>query len=65
MRKRDALKLHNRDEVRVHVSSPAAAKGEWVTGYVLGEPREEAGRVVIPVQTEGHGWQEVDHTDIR
>lgn len=64
MRKRDALKLHNRDEVRVRVPSPAATQTEWVAGYVLGEPREEAGRVVIPVQTAGHGWLEADHADI-
>jgi hypothetical protein len=59
MRKRDALKLHNRDEVKVR------AGDSWVDGYVLGSPREENGRVIIPVQTLTDGWKEVDHTDVR
>lgn len=59
MRKRDALKLHNRDEVKVRVGD------SWVDGYVLGSPHEENGRVIIPVQTLTDGWKEVDHTDVR
>lgn len=59
MRKRDALKLHNRDEVEVRVD------GEWSHGYLLGDPREQSGRVLVPVQSHQHGYIVVDHTDIR
>ncbi len=53
MRAKDAKKLHNRDEVEVQVEP-----GVWEPGYVLGEPREEVGRVIIPVPTRSHGWLE-------
>jgi hypothetical protein len=59
MRKRDALNLHNRDEVEVRTGDG------WEIGYVLGEPRVEAGRVIVPVQTQTHGWREVDHSEVR
>jgi hypothetical protein len=59
MRKREALRLHNRDEVEVRTEDG------WDRGYVLGEPRIEAGRVIIPVQTQRHGWLEADHSDLR
>lgn len=35
MRKRDALKLHNGDEVMVRIGP-----GEWINGYILGDPYE-------------------------
>jgi hypothetical protein len=59
MRARDALKLHNRDEVEVRTEDG------WEPGYVLGEPYPLAGRVIVPVQTRTQGWREVDHTDVR
>jgi hypothetical protein len=59
MRKRDALKLHNRDEVEVRID------GKWTHGYILGSPKEESGRVIIPVKSPQWGYIQVDHTDIR
>jgi hypothetical protein len=60
MRKREALKLHNRDQVEVNVFPHG-----WIDGYVLGEPREESEKVVvIPVQT-SEGFVEAIHTSIR
>jgi hypothetical protein len=59
MRKRDALKLHNRDEVEVKID------GKWSPGYILGDPKEESGRVILPVQSPQWGYIQVDHTDIR
>ena len=59
MKKQDAKRLHNRDEVEVRTSNG------WEYGYVLGEPHEEARRIIIPVQTTSDGWMQVDHTDIR
>jgi hypothetical protein len=58
MRKSEAKKLHNRDQVEVRTSNG------WEMAYVLGEPREEAGRIIVPVQTASNGWIEVDHTDV-
>lgn len=60
MRKREAMKLHNRDEVRVK-----SHDGTWGHGYVLGEPREVENRVIVPVNSDSDGYREVDHTDIR
>ena len=60
MRARDAKKLHNRDEVYARTST-----GEWEPGYVLGDPREEAGRVLIPVQCRSEGFRILDHTDVK
>ncbi len=59
MRKRDALKLHNRDEVEVRQDN------EWSWAYVLGSPEEIAGRVQLPVQSMKWGYITVDHTDVR
>ena len=63
MRKSEAKKLHNRDEVKVRVDNGDGLK--WEYGYVLGEPYEVAGRIIIPVNTPSAGWLEVDHTDVR
>lgn len=60
MRLQQAKKLHNRDEVRVR-----ATDGQWEQGYVLGEPKQVGKRILVPVQTHGDGWREVDHTDVR
>lgn len=60
MRKRDAKKLHNRDEVEVRTS-----EGRWEHGYVLGTPEEIGGRIIIPVQTPSEGYKQVDHVDVR
>ena len=60
MRKRDALKLRNRDEVTVR-----GATGAWEHGYVLGEPYEKNGRVIIPVDTPHEGYRKVDHVEVR
>ena len=60
MNKLQARRLHNRDQVEVRV-----APATWVSGMVLGEPREEAGKIILPVQTEGHGFMEVVHTEVR
>lgn len=72
MRKRDALKLHNRDEVEVRVD------GKWSPGYVLGDPQMKKGSIIrtgepyedytyvmIPVQSQQHGYIHVHHTDVR
>ena len=64
MRKRDALKLHNRDEVEVRQDN-YFGKAEWSYAYVLGSPEEIAGRVQIPVQSMTWGYITVDHTDVR
>jgi hypothetical protein len=32
---------------------------------ILGEPREEAGKIIVPVQTETDGFMEVVHTEVR
>ncbi len=61
MRKRDALKLHNRDEVEVRTDP-----GEWSHGYLLGDPKETEDGVFVTVQTEQGGYMEnVRHTDLR
>lgn len=60
MRKRDALRLHNRDDVEVRT-----APGEWSPGYVLGEPKVYGDDLVIPVQTKEAGYQEVSYTEVR
>jgi hypothetical protein len=60
MNKLNARKLHNRDQVEVRV-----APSTWVPGMVLGEWHEEGGKIIVPVQTEGHGFISVYHTDIR
>lgn len=59
MRKRDAAKLHNRDQVEVRVN------GEWSRGYVLGEPREAMKVVIVPVQSDKHGFLLMAHTEVR
>ena len=71
MRARQAMKLHNRDEVEVRMD------GKWSRGYVLGEPcpsglegkrkstLPKGARVIVPVQSEQHGFISVDHTDLR
>lgn len=60
MRKRDAKKLHNRDQVEICVD------GAWSPGYVLGEISESEGRILVPVQSRDHGFMpHVDYTDIR
>lgn len=59
MRKRDAVKLANRDEVEVRVD------GEWLHGRVLGEVREERGVLLIPVMGERFGYHAVSHRDVR
>lgn len=72
MRKRDALKLHNRDEVEVRVG------GEWSPGYVLGDPAVQEGTitrtgeppqpysyVTVPVCSQKHGYIHAHHTDVR
>jgi hypothetical protein len=60
MRAREAKKLHNHDEVLVRTP-----EGEWEQGYILGQPKEVAGRIILPVQTPQNGWREVDHTDVK
>ena len=60
MNKLQARRLHNRDQVEVRV-----APATWVSGMILGEPREEGGKIIVPVQTEGHGFIEVYHTEVR
>ena len=61
MRFRDAKKLHNRDEVKVRTPDGVV----WEHGYILGEPKEVDGRIIIPVTTQFWGFREVDHTDVR
>jgi len=60
MNKLQARRLHNRDQVEVRV-----APATWVSGMVLGEPREEGGKIILPVQTEANGFMEVVHTEVR
>jgi hypothetical protein len=62
MRKRDALKLHNRDQVKVRGSD-----GQWHSAYVLGTPFERPdGRVWVPVMSSKDGFLPfVDHADVR
>jgi hypothetical protein len=57
---RNALKLHNRDEVQVRVDS-----GQWESAYVLGDPYRKGTVVMVPVQSKSLGFKEVPHTDIR
>lgn len=60
MNKLQARRLHNRDQIEVRV-----APATWVSGMVLGEPREEGGKIILPVQTEANGFMEVVHTEVR
>jgi hypothetical protein len=60
MNKLNARKLENRDQVEVRV-----APATWVLGMVLGSWREDGGKIIVPVQTEGHGFIEAVHTDLR
>ncbi|RDJ34926.1 MAG: hypothetical protein DWQ19_08815 [Crenarchaeota archaeon] len=59
MRKQEAQKLQNRDEVEVRIDTT------WEPGYVLGNPTEVSGRVIIPVWSNCGGYAELDHTDVR
>lgn len=59
MRNRDALKLHNRDEVEVKVQGT-----ERHPSYVLGEPQEQDGRVYVPVLSDQLGYVVLDHTEV-
>lgn len=60
MDKRAAKRLHNRDQVEVRV-----APATWVPGMVLGQWFEEGGKIIVPVQTAGHGFIEAYHTEVR
>jgi len=61
MRQREALRLHNRDQVEVRLGP-----GEWYPAYVLGEPEQLNKKVVIiPVQSSFGGYLKVVHTEIR
>ena len=59
MNKKQAMKLHNRDEVEIKVDNI------WGMGYVLGEPLEQNSKVIIQVQHNELGFIEVDHNQIR
>jgi len=61
MEKRYAQKLHNRDEVMVRVDS-----GEWVRGYVVGDPIIGPYNIYVPVETISHGFfPMVHHLDLK
>ena len=59
MRKREALRLHSRDQVKVRTSS-----GVWESGYVY-SVKEINGRVTLEVQADVSGYLTVDYTDVR
>ena len=54
MREAEALRLHNRDEVRARGNASG-----------LGDPREAQGRITVPAQADRSGYREVDHTGVR
>lgn len=39
--------------------------GNWLRGYVLGEPRMEHGVLLIPVMGDQFGYHTVTHLDVR
>lgn len=59
MRLRNAKRLANRDQVEVRID------GNWLRGYVLGEPRMEHGVLLIPVMGDQFGYHTVTHLDVR
>ena len=61
MKARYAIHLHNRDELQVRTPDGK----DWELGYVLGEPRQENGRCIIPVTTPKNGFREVDHREVK
>ncbi len=60
MRRRDAIKLHDRDEVEVRIEP-----GTWLTGHVLGDPVPTTAGVFVPVQTATLGYGHYLHTEVR
>lgn len=60
MQRRNAKKLHNRDEVKVRID------GTWISGHVVGDPKEKDGTLVVDVQTSVSGFlPDVDYREIR
>lgn len=60
MNKRQAKRLHNRDQVEVRI-----APATWIPGMILGESREENGKIILPIHTVWSGFMEVSHTEVR
>jgi hypothetical protein len=59
MRLRDAIKLHNKDEIEVRTSP-----GIWEPAYIH-NIIEYKDRAVICLQAKVSGYMQVNHTDIR
>jgi len=60
MERRYAATLGNRDEVEVRIGP-----GEWVRGFVVGDPIVRKEGVYVNVQSEAGYLESVRHTDIR
>ncbi len=61
MQKRDAKKLHNRDEVQIKI-----APKTWTQGYIVGDVVETKEGVFADVQTDSEGFLPmVRHTNWR
>lgn len=60
MIKRNALRLHNRDQVEVKTDT-----NQWEVGYVLGEPYIEGKLIMIPVVSPNNGYVVVNHLEVR
>lgn len=60
MEKRYAVRLGNHDEVEVRIGP-----GEWVRGYVVGDPLVRKDGVYVDVDSEAGFLKNVRHTDLR
>jgi hypothetical protein len=60
MRAREAIKLHNKDQVQIRI-----ANGVWEYGYVLGSPYKHESVVLIQVTSRKNSYRVVPHTEIR
>jgi hypothetical protein len=60
MRAREAMKLHNRDQVQIRI-----ANKKWEYGYVLGDPYRHGAIVMVTVSSRENSYRVVPHTEIR